>query len=208
MAAQEVARNTEGERPPAWAYEFHGHLCPFMPIGYRMGHLAMKQIGAEREKDHGLFAFPELGVGHPQTCLMDGLQIATGCTYGKLLMDKTFWGKLATILYHPQKGAVRVALRPEFLDAMGKFEFFAYRRRGVEPSEIPAPVVEEVTEWMFAQPDDVVFKVEMVPDFTYQPVKGSFNRTKCTKCGEYVFDRYIRMVDGKPYCIPDSGYKQ
>lgn len=208
MATQEVSRSTEGERPPAWAYEFHGHPCPFMPIGYRMGRLAMKQIGAEREKDHGMFAFPELEVGHPQTCLMDGLQIATGCTYGKLLIDKTFWGKLATVLYHPQKGAVRVALRPEFLDAMGKFEFFAYRRRGIEPSEIPAPVVGEVTEWMFSQPDEAVFKVEMVPDFSYQPVKGSFNRTKCTKCGEYVFDRYIRMVDGKPYCIPDSGYGQ
>ena len=32
--------------PPEWAFEFHGHSCPFMPIGYRMGRLAMERLGA------------------------------------------------------------------------------------------------------------------------------------------------------------------
>jgi hypothetical protein len=27
--------------PPEWAFEFHAHECPFMPIGYRMGKLAL-----------------------------------------------------------------------------------------------------------------------------------------------------------------------
>lgn len=206
MATLKLETEEMGERPPQWAYDFHGHLCPLMPIGYRMGRLAMQKLGVKREKDHGLFAFPELGVGHPQTCMMDGIQVATGCTYGKLTLEKTSYGKLALVLYHPQKGAVRVSVRPEFLDEMGKFEFFAYRKRGVEPSEIPAPVVQEVVDWMFAQPDDKVFKVEMLPDFKYQPVKGSFNKLRCTECGEYVFERYVQTVDGKPYCIPHSGY--
>ena len=56
---------------------------------------------------------------------MDGIQIATGATYGKVLMAKTFYGKLAATFYHSQKGAVRYALLPDFVDAMGKFEFFA-----------------------------------------------------------------------------------
>jgi formylmethanofuran dehydrogenase subunit E len=192
--------------PPEWAFEFHGHRCPFMPIGYRMGKLALAHLGVEREKDHGLIIFPELGEGHPQTCMMDGMQVATSATYGKVLMAKTFWGKLAATFYHPKKGAVRFALKPEFIDAMSKFEFFAYRKRGVEPSEIPTPVVEEVVQWMFAQPDDFMFKVEPKPDFKFTPVKGSFNKTKCSTCGEYVFDRYVRMKDGQPMCIPCSGY--
>jgi len=74
--------------PPEWAFEFHGHQCPFMPLGYRMGRLAMEQLGVEREKDHGFFVFPEIGEGHPQACMMDGIQVATGATYGKLLMAK------------------------------------------------------------------------------------------------------------------------
>ena len=192
--------------PPEWAFEFHGHRCPFMPIGYRMGRLAMETLGVEREQDQGFFVFPELGEGHPQTCMMDGLQVATGATYGKVLLAKTFYGKLAATFYHPKKGAVRYALKPEFIDAMGEFEFFAYRKRGIEPSEIPAEVVNELIQWVYDQPDEVLFKVEMKPDFSYTPVKGSFNKTKCSVCGEYVFDRYVRTKDGQPVCIPCSGY--
>lgn len=192
--------------PPEWAFEFHGHRCPFMPIGYRMGRLAMETLGVEREQDHGFFVFPELGEGHPQTCMMDGLQVATGATYGKVLLAKTFYGKLAATFYHPKKGAVRYALKPEFIDAMGKFEFFVYRKRGTEPSEIPSEVVNELIQWVYDQPDEVLFKVEMKSDFSYAPVKGSFNKTKCSVCGEYVFDRYVRMKDGQPVCIPCSGY--
>ena len=194
--------------PPEWAFEFHGHLCPFMPIGYRMGQLAMEKLGVEREKDHGFFVFPELGEGHPQTCMMDGIQAATGATYGKVMMAKTFYGKLAATFYHPKKGAVRFSLKPDFIDAMGKFEFFAYRKRGVEPSQIPAAVTNEVVQWMYNQSDEDMFKIEMKPDFSFKPVKGSFNKTKCSVCGEYVFDRYVRMKDGQPLCIPCSGYEK
>jgi formylmethanofuran dehydrogenase subunit E len=179
-----------------------------MPIGYRMGKLAMEQLGVEREADHGFYIFPELGEGHPQTCMMDGMQAATGATYGKVLIAKTSYGKLAATFYKPQKGAVRFSLTPDFIDAFGKFEFFAYRKRGVEPSKIPAAVTNEVVQWVYDQPDDFVFKIESLPDFTYTPVKGSFNKTKCSVCGEYVFDRYVRMKDGQPMCIPCSGYEK
>ena len=192
--------------PPEWAFEFHGHQCPFMPLGYRMGRLAMEKLGVEREKDHGFFVFPEIGEGHPQACMMDGIQVATGATYGKLLMAKTSYGKLAAVFHHPAKGSVRLSLRPEFVDAMGKFDFFVHRKKGLEPSQIPAPAREEILKWTYEQPDDAVFKVEAKPDFKFTPVKGSFNKTQCSVCGEYVFDRYVRTKDGQPVCIPCSGY--
>jgi len=192
--------------PPEWAFEFHGHQCPFMPIGYRMGRLALAKLGVEREKDHGFFVFPELGEGHPQTCMMDGIQAATGATYGKVLIAKTSYGKLAATFFHPQKGGVRFSLKPDAVDAMGKFEFIAIRKKGVEPSQIPAPVSQEVIRWVYEQTNDTLFAVELKPDFQFKPPKGSFNKTKCSTCGEYVFDRYLRMKDGKPVCIPCSGY--
>ena len=192
--------------PPEWAFEFHGHQCPFMPIGYRMGRLALERLGIEREKDHGFFVFPELGEAHPQTCMMDGIQAATGATYGKVLIAKTFYGKLAATFYHPQKGGIRFSLKPDAVDAMGKFEFIAVRKKGVEPSQIPAPVSQEIIRWAYEQTDDALFSVELKPDFQFKPPKGSFNKTKCGSCGEYVFDRYLRMKDGKPVCIPCSGY--
>jgi formylmethanofuran dehydrogenase subunit E len=146
--------------PPEWAFEFHAHECPFMPVGYRMGKLALEFLGVEKEPDHGFFIFPELGEGHPQTCMMDGMQIATGATYGKSLIEKTFWGKLAAVFYHPEKGAVRLALTTDFLDEFGKQEFFAYRIKGVEPSQIPEDVTNKSIAWTDAQPDEKVLKLK------------------------------------------------
>ena len=66
----------------------------------------------------------------------------------------------------------------------------------------------EVIQWVYAQTDEAMFKVDAKPDFAFEPVKGSFNKTKCSVCGEYVFDRYLRTKDGKPVCIPCSGYEK
>jgi len=192
--------------PPEWAFTFHGHRCPFMPIGYRMGLLALERLDIPRETDHTLHVFCELGEGHPQTCLMDGIQVATGATFGKTLIEKTYWGKLAATFWYPEKTAVRYALRPEFIDGLGGFEFFAYRKRGIEPSGIPAAVTQEVIDWTLAQPDEAVYAIAERWDFTYQPPTGSFNKSICSVCGEYVFERYVRFKEGKPVCIPCSGY--
>ena len=134
------------------------------------------------------------------------IQAATGATFGKLLISKTFYGKLAATFYHPQKGGIRFSLKPGAVDGKGKFEFIAMRKKGIEPSQIPAPVSEEIIRWVYEQTDETLFSVEPKPDFQFKPVKGSFNKTKCGTCGEYVFDRYLRMKDGKPVCIPCSGY--
>lgn len=50
---------------PEWAYEFHGHRCPFLPLGFRMGQIAMRELGIERVKDHGVYALTEMGI-HPK----------------------------------------------------------------------------------------------------------------------------------------------
>ncbi|MGC8722419.1 MAG: FmdE family protein [Acidobacteriota bacterium] len=193
--------------PPDWAFQFHGHKCPFMPLGYRMGRLALEKLGTERELDHALHVFCELGEGHPQTCLMDGIQIATGATFGKTLIEKTYWGKLAATFWYPGKTPVRYNLKPEFLKEMGQFEFFTYRKKGIEPSGIPEAVTQQVIDWELGLPDETIYTVAERPDFHYQPPKGSFASAICTGCGELVFERYVRMKDGKPYCIPCSGYK-
>jgi len=192
--------------PPDWAFEFHGHRCPFMPLGFRMGQAALAELGVGREPDHTLHVIAELGEGHPQTCLMDGIQISTGATFGKTLIEKTHWGKLAATFWYPGKTAVRIALKADFLDRFGTQEFFAYRKRGVEPSGIPAEVTQAAIDWTMSLTDDQVYAVTKRPDFSYTPPKGSFNKSVCTACGEYVFERYVRLRDGKPYCIPCAGY--
>jgi formylmethanofuran dehydrogenase subunit E len=187
---------------PEWMWEFHGHRCPFMPIGYRMGKVAMEKLGMSKVKDHGAFALSEMGVGHPQTCMMDGIQAITGCTYGKLMMERLNYGKVAMVLHSPGKGSVRVSALPEFLDELGKKEFFAFRKKGIEPSDIPPSVVEDAVRLVLDLPEEKMFKVENLEGFKFSRPKSSFNKAKCSACGEYVFERYLRVLDGKQTCIP------
>ncbi len=193
---------------PDWTWEFHGHRCPFMPIGYRMGLAAMRELGIGRTTDHGVFALVEIGVGHPQACMADGVMAATGCTYGKLMMERLGYGKVAMVLHAPGKGSVRVYLRSEFQDELATQEFFAYRKRGIEPSQVPPEVAQRAIQVVLDAPEERMFKVARLPDFAFSRPKSSFTKTKCSRCGEYVFERYVRMVDGKPVCIPCSGFAE
>lgn len=196
----------EHEQPPEWAYEFHGHRCPFMPIGYRMGRTALRALGVGRATDHGVYALVEIGVGHPQACMADGVMIATGCTYGKLMMERLGYGKIALVLYAPGHGARRVYLRSEFQDELATQEFFSFRRRGVEPSEIPREVAERAIEVVLRAPEADLFRIEPLPEFRFSRPAGSFARIKCHRCQEYVFERYVRYVNGEPVCLPCSGF--
>ena len=53
--------------------------------------------------------------------------------------------------------------------------------------------------------NEELFNIKILPDFKYIPVKSSFNKAKCEVCGEYVFEHYLRVRDGKKVCIPCSG---
>jgi formylmethanofuran dehydrogenase subunit E len=190
---------------PNWTFEFHGHRCPFMPIGYRMGTLMLNTLGVQKAADHAYFMYAELGIGHPQTCLMDGLQSSTGCTYGKLMIERLNYGKLAAILWTPINGAVRIAIKPDFTDKLGKYEFFDFRKKGIEPSQIPEEVRSEVINAVLCASDEEMFHVTLLPKLEHHKIKGSFNKSKCEVCNEYVFERYLRSKDGKKVCISCSG---
>jgi formylmethanofuran dehydrogenase subunit E len=191
---------------PQWAYELHGHECPFMPIGYRMGTLALEKLGVERSKNHEMHVFSEMGIAHPQGCMQDGIMASTSATFGKGLIEKMYYGKVAATFWYPGKGAVRIALRNEFSDSLSPHEFFQYRKKSIEPSDIPHEVRQDIINIVLRATNEELFKVEMLPDFDYQPPKGSFNKEKCEVCGEYVFERYLRVKDGKKVCIPCSGH--
>lgn len=63
------------------AVDFHGHLGPYLVLGLLMGSYALKKLKA---RAHFGLEVKVWGVKFkPQSCLVDGLQLSTGCTYGK-----------------------------------------------------------------------------------------------------------------------------
>ncbi len=164
--------------PPDWPSLLLGHDRPFMPLGCRIGRIALDALGTRREADHVLHAISEPGEEHPQSCFMDGVQAATGATFGKTLIEKTSWGEPAATFWCPGKPVAR----------------------------IPASVTQRPIEWSLSVPNKTIHYVQPRPDFDYRPVKGAFNKSLCSQRGEYVVERYVRYRRGEPVCIPCSGY--
>lgn len=63
------------------AVEFHGHLGPFLVLGVRMGLLAMEMLTSSGFRE--MKAVARTGNVPSLSCLLDGIQISTGCTMGK-----------------------------------------------------------------------------------------------------------------------------
>lgn len=59
---------------------FHGHLGPYAIIGYKMGEIANKKLGSDPFSKK---AVVWTGTTPPLSCIIDGLQMSSGCTLGK-----------------------------------------------------------------------------------------------------------------------------
>ena len=57
--------------------KFHGHLGPYVLLGYKMGILAKKKL---TNINTIKILIPK---NPPQSCILDGLQLSTNCTLGK-----------------------------------------------------------------------------------------------------------------------------
>lgn len=80
------------------AMKFHGHLGPWLVLGILMGELALKRTGAK--KYFGLEVKVWGANQKPKSCLIDGLQLSTGATYGKGNIEKFNWPRIEVRLYN------------------------------------------------------------------------------------------------------------
>jgi len=186
---------------------FHGHKCPAMPLGIRAGLAAMKALGVARAGNKELYCMCEAGPAHATMCFVDGVQVATGCTFGKSNIEKLGYAKNAiTLLDVKSKHSVRVALNPEFQKKGLASEFVKLRSRGVEPKDIPPEVVAPIIERILSLLDEDMFVIGEVTEADWKPAKGTFEWQQCEACGEVTFASGLRIVGGKHLCIPCSSY--
>jgi len=188
---------------------FHGHLCPAMPLGLRAGILAMRLLGVTRSQDKELILLAETSEGHAMACFLDGLMVATGCTYGKGNCKKLRYGKLAfTLIDEKGNKQVRISVRPEFiLNALKTSPFIAKRRAGVPPQDVEQDLVEGAINRMLQTAEEDLFIAGEVQPCEPKSTKGTFEAHPCEECGEAVYSKWIRVKDGNLYCIPCSGYE-
>lgn len=94
------------------AVKFHGHLGPYMILGLRAGLFANQVL----EKDPmNTEAIIETLPKPPQSCFVDGVQFATGCTMGKRNISlKEGEGLKAT--FKKDKKILTLTLKQEIID--------------------------------------------------------------------------------------------
>jgi formylmethanofuran dehydrogenase subunit E len=187
--------------------KLHGHKCPAMPLGLRAGAAAMNKLGIGRTGDKEWVALVELGEHHFATCFADGVQMITGCTFGKGNIRKLDYGKWGLTLIDKKRGkAVRVVPRAQAIQANQQTDFFQkYRMKGVPPTQVPPEIVEPLVENVMNAPEDKLLDVGEVFDYAYQEPAASFRSFVCEECGEMVVEGYGRFKQGKKVCIPCAG---
>ena len=184
--------------------ELHGHKCPAMPMGLRSGAIAMNRLGVSRSGAKTLLALVELGDDHCAHCFGDGVQMITGCTFGKGNIKKLGYGKFGLTLVDKATGrAVRVVPRGESQMAMKQTPFFTeYRMKGVPPTQVPDEVVDPLIDKVLSGPEDQMFSVSEVFDYEVEAGEEDFSSFVCDRCGEMVVERYGRVVGHEKVCIP------
>ena len=188
--------------------KFHGHKCPAMPLGIKAGLAAMKALGVNRAQDKELFVESETGKGHAAGCFLDGIMVATGCTYGKSNIQKRYYNKMAFTLIDQTSGkAVRVSLKPEFFEKALASPFVEKRRAGVPPQDIEPEIADPLVNRIIGLDDDMFLDVGEIQTVDVKKGKGIFAAKRCFKCGELTFVNKLRETeDGNLTCIPCSGY--
>lgn len=192
--------------PKEWlefGQKFHGHKCPAMPMGLRVGAAAMNKLGVERAMDGQIIALVGLGDNHCATCYADGLQVIMGTTFGKGNIQKTHKGKWAVTVIDKKTGrAVRVTPTAQAMLANKQTDFFKeYREKGVPASMVPDNVVDPLIQKVMNAPDDMLLSVSEVFDYKLEEHPHSFNSFVCEECGEMTVMEYGRIKGEKKVCM-------
>jgi len=194
------------------AREFHGHICPFVVLGLRASEIAMQKLGLEKASEAETVGEDILVIVECNNCLVDGVQVATGCTLGNNSLLYLDVGKNAvTIVKRRDWSGVRVYVDSEKLrntyfsdEATALFDKVVVKRQGTEgDSKRLQKIWTELGRSMANAPEEL-FKIDFVKvaEIERAPI---FDSIKCERCGELAMKTRVRMVDGKSVCLSCIG---
>lgn len=193
-----------------YGFKFQGHKCPSMAMGLRAGAAAMNKLGVERANDEELFLLVDVGRDHWATDFVDGLQIITGCTFGKGNIKRTHKGKWSFLLIDTKKNkAVRAVPRAEAVLAFRKTNFFQdYRRKGIPASKVPVDFVVPLIEFVMNTPEEKLVNLSEVFDYNFIKEPRSFNSFVCEECDEIIIEEYGRIKGDRMVCMDCASNKE
>ncbi len=135
------------------------------------------------------------GKGHAAGCFLDGIITASGCTYGKSNIQKTYYNKMAFMLIDQKTGKnIRVTLKPDFFEIALNSPFVQKRKAGVLPQDIEPEITEPLVNRILGLKDEEFLGVGEIHEVKMQKGKGLFVAKRCAKCGELAFVNKLRAT--------------
>jgi len=90
--------------------KFHGHLGPNVIYGYRMG------IIAKPEHYKGARVKVYCGSVPPLSCMIDGIQLSSGCTMGKGSIEIAGSGELKALFAYADGRTAEISVKSEIIE--------------------------------------------------------------------------------------------
>lgn len=188
-------------------FVLHNHICPAMPLGLRAGLLALTKLKVDRSKNKELSLIVENGPSHAALCFSDGLQVATGCTFGKGNALRTNEGKNAFTLVDTKiNKAIRISIKYPFFTKILNSEFVQKRKDGIEPYDMDESIALNTIQNMLKKAEHEIFEISEIFDVNPTKKRGTFNYFQCENCLEPVFETGLRRKDNKILCQKCAGY--
>lgn len=147
---------------------FHGHECNGLRLGYKIAQFALAKLGIERAEDEELVAIVE-----NDSCAVDGVQVVTGCTFGKGNLIFKDYGKHSYTFYNRKTGkGIRIT-----------------RKKGVNIDDIMSAKSEDIFD--VSKPKEEI------------PKKARIHKSiECSKCGENTMETRVKILNGQFLCYP------
>lgn len=183
------------------AIAFHGHSCGGLAMGYKAAELAAELLDLKFSEDEEVVCITET-----DSCTVDAIQVALGCTAGKGNLFVNKWGKNAFSFYNRKTGkSVRLVANPNAVP--NNSELVALRPKVFSGKGTPEDakrlheLMHEFTDAILAIPAKDLFVVKETQEFV--PDKARiFDNVVCSVCGEQVAEGLCGKVDGKYVCTP------
>src|SRR5271157_5985243 len=147
---------------PAWlatVVQFHGHLGPSVVAGARMGMIGLRAVEANGYFDvevtcEGPLAKP------PQSCFLDGVQVATGATLGKRTLQWVQADRLIVRIKNSRTGKIVVlSPMPALLELLASFK--PHPKAGADHGHEDDEQLEAIARKIAAMPDQEIAVVAL-----------------------------------------------
>ncbi|MGB9777270.1 MAG: FmdE family protein [Anaerolineae bacterium] len=179
--------------------DFHGHLCPDLVLGYRVGQHALERLTLALMGGAWLRVIVE-----NTTSAVDAIQHITGCTVGNQRLLVRDWGKHVYTFIHSEEEGLRLSLRPGILPENPEMAELEQKIRAGQATLLEMAryqtLLDQRIAFVLNTPAEVLFAAQGVP-IRWPGEQNGSALLHCEECSEPVLETHLVLRNGRRLCL-------